>query len=326
MRDDRIGDMPQQIGFYLAPRFSMMSFASAIEPLRTANELSGRQIYECRIISHDGEPVRSANDMLLVADGSISETEYIHTMVVCAGYQPHLAVDDDVLAWLRRLDRRGSYFGAVDTGSYILAKAGLLDGYRATLHWKNLEAFVEQFPKVTASNRLFEIDRNRFTCGGATAGLDMMLYLIGVRLGQRFAAEVSDHFIHHRIRDPNEHQRMALQARLGISHPKLLRVIAAMEANVEDPIRPISLAEMMGVTVRQLERLFRRYVDSTPTRYYADLRLRRARSLLMQTDMSVHEVIAACGFGTHSHFSRAYRTLFGRSPIEDRAQGAAAES
>jgi transcriptional regulator GlxA family with amidase domain len=223
-----------------------------------------------------------------------------------------------LFAQLRRFDRQGKDIGALCTGSHILARAGLLDGYRCTIHWENLAGFAEDFPQIEATPELFEIDRNRFTCSGGTAALDMMLNLISSQHGHDLAASVSDQFIHERIRDQHDQQRMALPARLGVRHPKLMAVIKLMEANLEEPLDRGELASAAGLSSRQLERLFRKYLNRSPARYYVELRLNRARLLLLQTNMPVIDVALACGFVSASHFSKCYRDFFGKTPRKER--------
>ncbi len=318
MFNDHPGGVPQDIGFLLVPNFSMMAFTAAVEPLRSANRLTGKLLYRWRIFTSDGEPVEASNGITVVPDSGIDAVDRFPTVIVCAGIDVQRHGDRRVFAWLRRLERAGCTVGALCTGSHILARAGLLDGYRCTIHWENLGSFREEFPDIDVSTDLFEIDRKRFTCSGGTAALDMMLHLIALQHGIDLATAVSEQFIHDRIRDPHDHQRMGLRARLGISHPKLIGAIGEMEANPEYPLRPSELAERVGLSTRQLERLFRTYLQCTPTRYYLKLRLERARNLLRQTSMSVFDVALACGFVSASHFSKCYREFFGRAPREER--------
>ena len=163
--------------------------------------------------------------------------------------------------------------GAVCTGTYVLAKAGLLDGHRCTVHWENQDSLREQFPEIDVTEELFEIDRTRFTCAGGTAAIDMMLALIARQLGQEVASGVTDQLIHHRMRDGDERQRMELRSRLGVAHPKLISVVAEMERCIEQPLSCVDLADGAGLSTRQLERLFRKYIGQVPTRYYLGLRL-----------------------------------------------------
>ncbi len=311
-------EMPERIGFLLVPEFSMMAFFSAVEPLRVANRLSGQNLYSWHIFSHDGRPVEASNGMAVLAEAPIGKVENFPVIIVCASFDPDRYVSKPLLSWLRRLSRQGAELGGLDTGAQILARAGLLNGYHVTLHWEHLPSFQESFPDIEVSEELFEIDGKRFTCSGGTAAIDMMLHMISARHGQELAVACSEQLLHDRIRSPGDHQRMALGLRLGVRHPKLISILEAMERSVEEPLSLDSLADIGCISRRQLERLFRGYLDDTPTGYYLKLRLRRSRHLLEQTDMSVMQVAMACGFVSAPYFSRAYRNLFGRSPREDR--------
>lgn len=316
---DDPGQVPLRIDFLLIPNFSMMAFASAVEPLRSANRLSERALYTWRILSRDGGPVAASNGIEVVAAGSAARVDRAQVVIVVAGLDVQVYEDDRDFAFLRRMARQGATMGALCTGSHVLARAGLLANRRCTIHWENLGGFVEEFPDIEVSSDIYEIDRDRFTCSGGTAALDMMLHLIGRQHGQTLANDVSEQFIHDRIREPHDHQRMELRARLGVSHPKLIAVIGDMEANLEEPLSQTELAGRARLSTRQLERLFRKYLGATPTRYYLNLRLQRARQLLSQTSMSILSVALACGFVSASHFSKCYRECFGRTPRAERS-------
>ncbi len=312
-------DAPQTFGFLLISNFSLLAFASALEPLRAANNASGRALYNWRLLSPDGQPVRSSSGVSVICDSGMEDAPRLQTCLVAGGFGGHEFDDKTVYTWLRRQARQGVRLGAVSTGTYVLAKAGLLDGYRCTIHWQHIASFVEDYPDIDLTQELFEIDRNRLTCSGGEAALDMMLSVIALEHGRDLATQVSENFIHERIRDTNDKQRMALRTRLGISHPKLLNVIELMEAHLEDPLSRAELARRAGLSTRQLERLFRKYLGRTPTRYYLEMRLHRARTLLHQTSMSVLEIALACGFVSASHFSKCYREFFDKSPREERS-------
>jgi transcriptional regulator GlxA family with amidase domain len=214
--------------------------------------------------------------------------------------------------------RQGAIIGALCTGSYLLARAGLLDNRRCAVHWEKLNEFAEEFPEIEVSSNIYEIDQDRVTCSGGTAALDMMLDLIGQHHGQTIANDVSAQFIHDRLHEPQDHKRMELLASLGGSHPKLVAVISEMEGNLEEPLNQTELAQRVNLSTRQLERLFRKYLGATPTRYYLNLRLQRSRQLLLQTPLSILSAALACGFVSASHFSKCYREYFGKSPRAER--------
>ena len=311
-------ELPQRIGFVIVPRFSMIALTSAVEPLRIANRLSGRELYRWPLYSLDGNPVTASNGFALTPDGDLEHASDLSTVAICGGIDVHRVDDRHLTSWLRRMDRKGADIGALDTGSYLLARTGMLAGYACTIHWEHLASFAEDFPDIEITTELFEIDRQRFTCAGGTAGIDMMLNVIAVQHGQELAAQVADQFMHERIRDQHDHQRVSLPARLGVRHPKLLSVIELMEEHLEEPLSRAELARKANLSTRQLERLFRKYLFRSPARYYLELRLNKARLLLLQTNMSVIDVALACGFVSASHFSKCYRDFFGRTPRKER--------
>ena len=310
---------PQTYGFLLIPNFSLLAFSSALEPLRAPNRLVDRPYSEWHLISPQGGMATASSGIEVKTTKTTAEVERLNTLIVVGGLKAERFADKSTFAWLRRLDREGVRVGALSTGTYLLAKAGMLEGYRCTIHWENLEAFAEEYPNLEVSPELYEIDRNRFTCSGGTAVLDLMLSLIALEHGRDLATQVAEQFIHERIREQHDSQRMALRSRLGVSHPKLLKVVELMEAHQEEPLSRADLAQRAGLSTRQLERLFRKYLHRTPTRYYLELRLNRARKLLNQTAMPVLDVALACGFISASHFSKCYREFFNRTPREERA-------
>ena len=310
---------PQKIGFLLLNEFSLLAFASAIEPLRAANRQSNKQLFNWVISSASGAPAVASNGVEVRVDGNAAALQDCKMVFVCSGVNVRDNTDKNILNLIRRLDRNGAVIGAICTGTYVMAAAGLLDGRRCTIHWENIDGLSEEFPELDITNDLFEVDGTRVTCSGGTASLDMMLNLITQAHGAALATEVSDQFIHDRIREPTDRQRMELRSRLGVSHPKLLAVVKTMEDNLEEPLAQTDIARMTNLSTRQLERLFRKYLNTTPTRYYLNLRLARARHLLRQTSMSILSVALACGFVSASHFSKCYRECYGRTPRAERA-------
>ena len=315
----RSGPRPYTVGFYLVPEFPMMAFAAAIEPLRAANRLSGETLFAWRLFSHDGDPVRASNGIDMAVGGSIGEDAALDLLLVCAGTPDAGARDRPLAQWLRGLARGGAAIGGISLGAYPLAHAGLLDGRRCALHWENLAAFAEQFPRVRTTTDIFVIDGSRYTCSGGTAGLDMMLQLITDRNGRALANGVSEQFIHPRIRGTQDRQRMAIQARLGVANQKLIAAIGLMESTADEPRDVQQIAADVGLSPRQLERLFAKYLHASPSRHYLEMRLDRARELLLQTAKPILDVAVACGFASASHFSRCYRAVYGHKPSDERA-------
>ncbi len=312
------GERTRQFVFLLTGKFSMMAFAAALEPLRVANRIARRPLYAWRLVSEAGEPVEASNGTTVMVDGGLEEVPRQATIVVCAGFGLERAASKPVLTWLRREARRGAGLGAVCTGTHVLARAGLLDGRRATIHWENQAAFAEEFPDVELSNLLYVDDDGLMTSAGGTSSADMMLHVIAEAHGSEMASLVADTLIHTPVRSLQDEQRLSVPARIGVRHPKLVQIIQTMEQSIEEPISPADLAKSVGMSTRQLERLFRRYLNRSPKRYYMELRLEKARNLLLQTDMSVINVALACGFTSPSHFSKCYRAHFSRTPYRER--------
>jgi AraC family carnitine catabolism transcriptional activator len=283
-----------------------------------ANRLAQDTLYAWEIISRDGAAVTASNDLSILAHRAMGAPARYDRLVVVASFAPETACDRATASWLRRLDRDGVALGSIDTGSFVLAAAGLLDGHRATTHWESLDGFAEQFPRVDVGSGLFIIDRTRFTCAGGTAALDMMLHLIRLRHGPALASSASEQFIHAKIRDPQERQRMDAEQRDGISRPALAQAIALMETHLEEVLGIGQICATAGISRRNLERLFQRHFRLSPQRYYLDLRLQRARAMLLYSDLPVVEISVACGFGAAAHFSRAYRAWAGHPPSVDR--------
>lgn len=309
---------PQQVAFLLIPDFSMMAFTSSVEPLRAANREADKELYAWTTLSADGGEVVASNGIVLKPGGSVHEERSVDTLFVCGGLRASRFRDERTFGRLRALARTGVAMGGVCTGPLVLARADLLRGYRCTIHWENVSAFVEMYPQLNITATLYEIDRDRYTCSGGTAPLDMMINSIALDHGQDLAVRVSEMMLHHVMRHPHDTQRLSVQHRTGISHAKLLGAIAHMEAYLENPVDVPGIAEASGLSKRQLERLFRDKLGKTPSRYYLELRLDRARLLLRQTEMPILQVAVASGFHSASYFARCYRSQFGRSPKEER--------
>ena len=310
-------DWPLRFGFVLMPKFSLISFSSAVEVLRLANRRLGEEKYVWNLLSLDGQPVPASCGIALPADLAL-EAWNGEALLLCSGLEVERSTAPALVTALRKIARTGKEIGAICTGAYVLAKAGLLDGYDCTLHWENLPGFTETFPEAQASSELFEIDRKRFTCAGGTAALDMMLNIVAKHLGVETAAWVADQLMHDRIRDKHDQQKITLPQRLGVRHPKLLSVIKMMEENLEEPYSRADLAATAALSTRQLERLFRKYLNRSPARYYLELRLNRSRLLLLQTQLPIIDVAMACGFVSASHFSKCYRDFYGKTPRKER--------
>jgi transcriptional regulator GlxA family with amidase domain len=324
---DATAQRSRRIVFFLVPNFSMIAFATAIEPLRLANRHLGQQFYKWRLVTDTGMTGYASNGVKVEVDGSLDdEKRLFHSgerpdmFFVCSGVFVEKYDSKSLNSWLRQLHRSGVTVGAMCTGAWILAKAGLLDGKRCAIHWENLPGFAEAFPEADVYADLFEVDKNIYTCAGGTASLDMMLSLIDADHGDTVVNRVCEQALTDRVRSPHDRQRLPLRARLGIHNSKVLTIIELMEANIAEPLSLVELARFAGLSRRQIERLFRRTMGRSPARYYLELRLDRARHLLLQSNLPVVEVAVACGFVSASHFSKCYREFYGRSPLMERRE------
>nr|WP_258570771.1 GlxA family transcriptional regulator [Flavimaribacter sediminis] len=314
------------IVFYVIPDFSMIAFATAIEPLRIANRMLGYDSYRWRVASIDAGPVRASNGVEVAANTSLEDERRSLTgenrpsmVFVCSGINADSFSQKSVQAWLREVHNRNIAVGGLCTGAYILAAAGLLSGKRCAIHWEDLPGFAEKYPRADVYADLFEVDDNIYTCAGGTAALDMMLNLIGEDHDDNLVNRVCEQALTDRVRSPHDRQRLPLRARLGVQNSKVLSIIELMEANLSEPLSLLEIADFAGLSRRQIERLFRQEMGRSPARYYLEIRLDRARHLLVQSSMPVVEVAVACGFVSASHFSKCYRELYGRSPQQERA-------
>jgi AraC family transcriptional regulator, glycine betaine-responsive activator len=312
------GGATKHVVFLLLERFTLMAHAAAIEPLRLANRVAGRALYSWQLVSESGKTVRCSNGSEIAVSGGLEDLPTDAMIFVCGGVDVQRATTPAILSWLRKRARHGNTIGGICTGAWTLAKAGLLDGYRATIHWENHDALIEDFPDIELTRSVFVIHGKRLTSAGGTAPLDMMLTVLTTAQGADLAHAVADQLIYSSIRTNRDTQRLSIPARIGVRHPKLGRVIEFMENHIETPISPAELADAAGMSTRQLERLFRRYLNKSPKRYYMELRLERARNLLMQTDMSVISVALATGFTSPSHFSKCYRAHYETTPYRER--------
>jgi len=304
-------------GFLLIPEYSMMAFTAAVDQLRMANRLSSKTLYEWIILSDDGEPVVASNDLEL-ATTAIADAGRLDAVFVCGGTNIETKVDKVRSSWLRHQASNNVAIGALCTATYLLADAGMLKTSRCTIHWENMAGLREQFPELVISPDLFEIDNDRYTCAGGSAAMDMMVYLIAQKHGWDLATEVAEEFLVERIRGRNDRQRLPLRLQLGASQPKLAEAVAFMEANIEELISLNEIASHVGLSRRQLERLFQKYLHCAPTRYYMRLRLTHARQLLLQTSMPIVDIAYASGFVSTPHFSKCFREFFGIPPREER--------
>jgi len=317
-----MSDRPTVITFLLIDAFAMLSVASAIEPLRGANRLLRREVYRYRLISHDGGPVRASNGMEVTVEGTMADPGETDFLFVCTGLDADPPYRSRLNAALQRLARRGIVLGSLSSGAFILARAGLLDGYASTVHWEFQPAFAEEFPDLESSPGLYVIDRDRWTGSGGITGMDMMLYLIGRDFGPDVSRSVGNQFQIDQIRNATVHQRPGDLERLESLPTPLQTAVNLMMANLEEPLKMDVLADLAGLNLRRMERLFNAHLGTAPAQFYRRLRLEKARDLLLHTNLPTLEVACLCGFSSSSHFAMAYQRQYGVRPTEARRERA----
>lgn len=304
--------------FFLLRDFSHLAFSCALEPLRIANLVSGKPLYRWSLASEDGVSATCSNGSVTLVNAGFEPTDHADRLFLISGIDVQTHTSAQVLSYLRRERASGTPLGAICSGAYVLAKAGFLDGMETAVHWAYHDLFAEDFPEVRLVRNVFVAKRKIITASGGTAAADLMLHLIGKQHGSDLATAVADQMVYNAVREDTAAQRVSLQSRHGMRNVHLMRAIAVMEASIEEPASPSLIAEDLGISTRQLERLFGRYLNSTPKHYFMEMRLNRAQNLLVQTESSITEIAMACGFRSTSHFSKVFRGHFGKSPISHR--------
>jgi transcriptional regulator GlxA family with amidase domain len=309
---------PEHFGFFLMPGFSIISFAATIDPLRLANQLSGQTLYEWHFYGPADQTVTCSTGMRFQPTRRMNDTESIDRMLVVGGIGAQQESETYLNDWLQNLVRNGISLGATSTGSLLLAEAGVLEGKTCTVHWEERDQLTELYPDLNVSEELYEIDGNLMTCSGGLSGLDMILQLITIRHGESLAHQVAEHCIHPNIRPAHDKQRMKLQLRQHGSHPRLTQALELMREHIQPVLSCEQISDRVGLSTRQLERLFRQHLNSSPTNYYMSLRLEFARQQLKSTRLPIQTVAKKAGFTSTSYFSRCYKKQFGLTPREAR--------
>lgn len=309
---------PLRVGILLVPPFALLPYASAVEPLRAANDLASKQLFEWVHIAPKDRTARASSGLAIATEYGVEDAVQLDFLLVCAGTGVERFHDRSTFSFVRKVARSGIPICGISDGTHVLARAGVLAGYRVTMHWDHVAGFREEFPDMDVTTNVFEIDRNRVTCSGGITPIDMMHELIKRLYGARLATEVSDWFQHASVRAGDEPPRMTIRDRTGAVDDRVVAAIARLEASVEERISLAAVAAESGLSLRQLERLFVSNVGLPMASYYRKVRLIRARELLGQTSMPVTEVALATGFSSASHFSRVYKRLFGQAPAIER--------
>ena len=320
--------MAIKVVFLLLPQFSMLAFGAALEPLRAANRLGHRTLYEWTLASADGEPVKDSSSIVFNVQSALSAVQTPQLLLVCAGLDPLSIAHShpQLRTQLQALASRGCRVGGISSGAFLLAEAGLLDGRRCTVHWEYTGLFAARYPHSKLVPDVFVADGNTLTCSGGTAALELMLHLIHEYDGPALAVKVAQHLLHPRLHKTMHTPNINPAPGREVTHLKLSKIIRQMESAYAEPLTPQAFATAAGLSTRQVERLFQHHLGQSPGSYYLGLRLRHARQLLRNTTLSIHAVAADCGFSSTSHFCHSYRRHYDHSPTMERKQSASAQT
>ncbi|MEO1638406.1 MAG: GlxA family transcriptional regulator [Pseudomonadota bacterium] len=309
----------QHVVFALVEDFTHIALACAVDPLRLANLISGKTLYSWSYASLDGETARSSDGTVIKVDDDFMRIPNCDLIFVLAGLHVQERDHAALLSALRRIDRHTkAQVGALDSGAWILAKGGFLNSQNAALHWEYHDSFAEEFPEVHLQRSVFVPDAKHPTASGGTATADLMLHLVEGTHGEELSIAIADQLVYNAVRTETAEQKVSLQSRNGVRNQHLSQAAAIMNANMDEPLQPSKIAQQLGISTRQLERIFGKHLNTSPKRYYMELRLERARKLLVQTEMSATDIAIACGFTSSGHFARVYRSAFGVTPMMQR--------
>ena len=311
---------PEHFAFLLVEDLTHMAFGCAVDPLRIANLVSGQTLYRWSLVSEDGGPVTCSNGIATQVDYALRDMPRVDRLLLLSGIGVQARATRSLMNALRWQHRRGIRIGGLCSAAWILARAGMLDGIKAAIHWDYHDAFMEEFPDVRLQRSVFVADEPIVTASGGTATADLMLHLIEERHGADLATEVADQMVYNTVRGASAEQRISVQARHGMRNGHLAHAIRRMTETAETPLSPGEIAQEIGISVRQLERLFGRHLNCSPKKYQMEIRLQKARHLLLQTEMPITEIAFACGFKSSGHFSRSYRAQFGEPPGKQRVK------
>ncbi|WP_137702092.1 GlxA family transcriptional regulator [Marimonas lutisalis] len=310
----------QHYAFALVEDFSHLAFSCAVEPLRIANLISGKALYRWSFLSEDGQGATSSNGSVTLVHQGFSDVPDCDRLFVLSGINMNRHITRPLTAMLRREKTHGRAIGALCSGAWVLAELGYLDGMKAAIHWEYHDSFMEKFPEVNLVRNVFVADETHLTASGGTATADLMLHLIEREHGYDLSVAVADQMVYSAVREATAAQRVSLQSRNGMRNSHLARAIEKMREAIETPLSPSVIAAEIGISTRQLERLFGKYLNTSPKKYYMEMRLERARHLLVQTERSVIDIAFACGFESPGHFSRVYKAAFGITPMQQKGR------
>ncbi len=305
--------------FLLIEEFTHLAFACALEPLRIANLVADAELYRWQLSSVNGRTATSSNGATTLVGRGLVPSLRDEKLMLVSGLNVQRHITPALLAFLRAERARGTSIGAICSGAYILAEAGFLDTRKAAVHWEYHDVFAERFPTVKLTKSVFVVDEKFVTASGGAAVADLMLHLIARDHGRDLATAVADQMVYNAVRDGSATQRVSIRSRYGVRNSRIGQAIRLIEDNIETPLSSAEVAKRLGISTRQLERIFGRYLNTSPKRYILELRLHRARNLIVQSDQAITEIAIACGFTSTSHFSKAYRDYFGKTPGSQRS-------
>ncbi len=303
--------------FVLIPSFSLVAFSCATDALRAANEFIGSKAYSWNAVSA-GENITKSSSGFAIAAPDISEAGEPDVIVICGGDRSHEYRNQALTNWLQAKSHQNCAIGSISDGAFVLADIGLFSKVPSTIHWRCFDAYRERFPELDIRPSIMEISDNRFSCAGGTASLDLMLHFISADHGAETASRVADNYFLDIIRDTSKEQHLTNAYRVAGKNEHLAQALLLMENNLEAPLSIAGLSVAVGVSKRQLDRIFKRYVGSSPQAHYRELRLARASGLLIQTGMGITEIALACGFQSASHLGKFFKQRFAVTPGEFR--------
>jgi transcriptional regulator GlxA family with amidase domain len=307
-------DEPLKVTLLLFPGLSLLSLAATLDPMRGANRVLGRPAYGWRLVSIDGEMPVASCGLPIPVDGAFDSTEKQDALVLVAAFDAIRCATPPVLRSVRAAAKRSAIVGGVESGSWLMGLAGLLDGRRATTHWEDLEDFAQRFPNVDVQPDRFVVDEPVFTTGGATPALDCMLSLIRARNGYSAALDVASLYIYEEMRTGSDAQPIVSLGRIRQHEPRVAEAIRIMETHIDRPVTVAAIARRVGISTRTLETLFLKIVDVSPGAYYVALRLNAARRLVLDTSLPIADIAERTGFSAMASLSRAFRRQFGSPP------------
>jgi transcriptional regulator GlxA family with amidase domain len=312
--DRQGGRATRGFAMLLFPGFPMMAFSSVVEPLRAANALGADPKYSWMTVSATDKPITASNGITFTPDFRLAERPSADYIVVCSGGDADQLTAQAPIKWIRANLRRGAHLGSVADAAFYLARAGLLDDYACTLHWRSQPAFVEAFPHIELRRSVYVIDRTRFTSAGGVGAFDMMLDIIQRHHGEEMARGVAEWFVHDRIRANADREKLQLRVRTGIRNDLVLAAAARMEERMERGETVAQIARKLGVSVWKLDRAFRADLKTSPGDYFRQMRMERASDLLIHSSLPIHEVGLACGYTDFPAFVRAFRRTYRKTP------------